>query len=104
MRGLRLTVLVEVGQVDLITKQHHPLAELDGSHDDSVGGPAVLTVVVKRLQEELGGRRAREVEAYDLGEGEREGGGGGGREREEGGGRRGRRGERKGGEGGRRGR
>lgn len=43
-------VFVHVWQIDLITEQHQPLAQLDGGEDHTVGGTTVLTVVVKGLE------------------------------------------------------
>ena len=50
---LALTILVQVWEVDFITEEDDPLAQLYGGHDHSIGGPTILTVVVKRLQEKL---------------------------------------------------
>lgn len=60
------THLVEGGQVDLVTEHDEPFVELEGGEHDSVGGASVLAVVVKRLQHQLGGRGAREVESHHL--------------------------------------
>ena len=46
---LALTILVQVWEVDFITEEDHPLSQLYGGHDHSIGGPTILTVVVKRL-------------------------------------------------------
>jgi hypothetical protein len=48
---LALTILVQVWQVDFITEEYDPLAQLYGGHDYSIGGAPILAVVVKRLQE-----------------------------------------------------
>lgn len=60
------TIFIRVWEVDLVTEEHHPLSQLYGGHDHSVGGLAVLTVVVKRLQQEFGGGGTGEVEAHHL--------------------------------------
>lgn len=66
-RGIQsLTILVHAGEVDLVTEDHDPLAELDGGEHDPVGGAAVLTVVVKGLQHQLWGRGAGEVQTNNL--------------------------------------
>lgn len=43
------TILVHVGQVDLITEEHEPLAQLHGGQDHTVGRATVLAVVIKGL-------------------------------------------------------
>lgn len=48
-------VLVHVWQVDLVTEQHQPLAQLDGSKDHPVGSATVLAVMVKGFQQQLWG-------------------------------------------------
>lgn len=64
-------VLVHVRQIDLITEQHQPLAQLDRGEDHTVGGTAVLTVVIKGLQQQLWGGGTGEVQAHNLVEGRR---------------------------------
>lgn len=59
-------ILVHVWQIDLITEQHQPLAQLDGGEDHTIGGAAILTVVVKSLQQQLWGGGTGEVEANNL--------------------------------------
>ena len=61
-------VLVNVGQIDLVTEEHQPLAQLDGREHHSVGGAAVLTVVVEGLQQQLRGGGAGEVQTHNLSE------------------------------------
>ena len=61
-----LTILVQVGEVDLITEQYHPLAQLYWGHDHSIGGPAILTVVVEGLEEKLRGGSTGEVKTNNL--------------------------------------
>lgn len=61
-------VLVHVWEIDLVTEQHQPLAELDGGEDHAVGGAAVLAVVVKGLQQQLWGGGAGEVQTHNLAE------------------------------------
>ena len=46
-----LTVFVIVREIYLVTKQHNPFPQLHGSHHHAVGRAAVLTVVVKCLQQ-----------------------------------------------------
>ena len=38
----RCAISIHVGQIDLVTEQHQPLAQLDGGEDHNVGGTAVL--------------------------------------------------------------
>lgn len=59
-------VLVHVWQIDLITEQHQPLAQLDGGEDDAVGGTAVLTVMIEGLQEQLWSGGTGEVQTDNL--------------------------------------
>ena len=61
-----LTILVQVREIDLITKQDNPLAQLYGGHDHSIGGAAILTVVVKGLQEQLWRGSTGEVKTNNL--------------------------------------
>lgn len=65
-QGSLHTIFVSVGEVDLVTEEHHPLAKLDRSHHYAVGSPAVLTVVVKGLQQELRGCCTGEVQTHNL--------------------------------------
>lgn len=59
-------VLVHVRQIDLITEQHQPLAQLDRGEDHTIGGTAVLAVMIKGFQQQLWGGRTGEVQADDL--------------------------------------
>lgn len=65
------TVRVHVGQIDFVAEQHQPLADLNGSEDDTVRGFAIFTVVVERFQEQLrcGGRREVETDYFHVGQG-----------------------------------
>lgn len=45
-----LTIFVVFWEVDFITEQDDPLPQLDRSHYNPIGGPAIFTVVVKCLQ------------------------------------------------------
>ena len=63
----RRTILVHIGQVDLVAEQHEPLVEQDGRQHNAVGRLAVLAVVVKGLEHQLGCGGAGEVQAYNLG-------------------------------------
>ena len=65
-------ILVHVGQIDLVTEEHQPLAQLDGSEHHSVGGAAVLAVVVEGLQQQLWGGGTGEVQTHNLRERGRE--------------------------------
>ena len=60
------TIFVIVREVDLITEQNHPLAQLHGSHHNAIGCATVLTIVVKGLQQQLWSCCTREVEANHL--------------------------------------
>lgn len=59
-------VFVHVGQIDLVTEQHQPLAQLDGGEDHAVRSPAVLAVVVESLQQQFGGGGTGEVQTNNL--------------------------------------
>ncbi len=59
-------VLVHVRQIDLITEQNQPLAQLHRGEDNTVGGTAVLTVVIKGLQQQLWGGGTGEVQTHNL--------------------------------------
>ena len=61
-----LTILVQVWEVDFITEEDDPLAQLYGGHDHSIGGATILTVVVKRLQEKLWRGSTGKVESNNL--------------------------------------
>lgn len=61
-------VLVHVWQIDLITEQHQPLAQLDWCEDHAIRGATVLTVVVKGLQQEFWGGGTGEVQTNNLAE------------------------------------
>lgn len=61
-----LTIFICVGEVDFIAEEDHPLAQLYGGHDHAVGRPAVLTVVVKGLEQQLWGGGTGEVQTYHL--------------------------------------
>ena len=56
-----LTILVHVGQVDLVAEEHQPLVELQRRQHQSVGRLAVLAVVVEGLEHELGSGGTRKV-------------------------------------------
>ena len=60
------TILVQVWEVDFITEEDDPLAQLYGGHDHSIGGATILTVVVKRLQEKLWRGSTGEVKSNNL--------------------------------------
>ena len=60
------TILIQVCEVDFITEEDDPLAQLYGCHDHSVGGPPILTVVVKRLQKKLWRGSTGEVKSNNL--------------------------------------
>lgn len=60
-------VLVHVWQVDLITEQHQPLAQLDGSEDHPVGSAAVLAVMIEGFQQQLWRGGAGKVQTNNLG-------------------------------------
>ena len=60
------TIFVHIGQVDLVTEEHKPLVELYRGQHDAVRSAPVLAVVVKRLQQQLWGRGAGEVQANHL--------------------------------------
>ena len=64
--GWRRTILIVVREVYLVTEEDHPLAQLDWCHDHSVGRPPILTVVVKRLQQQFWSRGTGEIEANHL--------------------------------------
>lgn len=55
------TIFIIAREVDLVAKEHHPLSELNGRHDDPIGGAAILAIVVKGLQQKLRGGRTGEV-------------------------------------------
>lgn len=59
-------VLVHIWQIDLITEQHQPLAQLDGSKDHAIGGSSVLTVMIKGFQQQLWGGGTGEVQTHNL--------------------------------------
>lgn len=59
-------VLVHVWQIDLITKQHQPLAQLDRGEHNTIGGAAVLAVVVESLEEQFWSGSAGEVQTNNL--------------------------------------
>ena len=63
---LALTILVQVREVDFITEEDDPLAQLYGGHDHSIGGATILTVVVKCLQEKLWRGSTGEVKSNNL--------------------------------------
>ena len=63
---LALTILVQVWEVDFITEEDDPLAQLYGGHDHSIWGATILTVVVKRLQEKLWRGSTGEVKSNNL--------------------------------------
>jgi hypothetical protein len=56
------TVLVLVWQVDLVTKDHQPLAELTGTQDNTLWRFLVLAVVLESLQDQLGSRGRGKVD------------------------------------------
>ena len=60
------TILVQVWEVDFITEEDNPLAQLNGGHDHSIGGPMILTVVVKCFQEKLWRGSTGEVKSNNL--------------------------------------
>lgn len=59
-------ILVHVRQIDLITEQHQPLAKLDRGEDHTVGGTAVLAVMIEGLQQQLWGGGTGEVQTHNL--------------------------------------
>ena len=61
-----LTILVHVGQVDLVTEENEPLVELYGRQHNAVGCAAELAVMVKRLHQQLWCGGTGEVQAYHL--------------------------------------
>lgn len=61
-------VLVHVWKIDLITEQHQPLAQLDRGEDHTVGGTAVLAVMIEGLQQQLWGGGTGEVQTHHLAE------------------------------------
>lgn len=62
-------VFIHVWQVDLVTEQHQPLAQLHGGQHHPVRRAPVLAVVVEGLQQQLWGGGAGEVKAHNLREG-----------------------------------
>ena len=61
-----LTILIQVREIDLITEEHHPLAQLDGRHHNSIGGSSIFTVVVKCFQQQFRSSRRGEVQSNNL--------------------------------------
>lgn len=59
-------VLVHIWQVDLVTEQHQPLAELYRGEDHAVGSTAVLAVMIKGFQQQLWGGGTGEVQTNNL--------------------------------------
>lgn len=59
-------ILVHVWQIDLITEEHQPLAQLHRGEDHTVGGSAVLAVMIKGLQQQLRGGGTGEVQTHNL--------------------------------------
>lgn len=59
-------ILVHIWQIDLITEQHQPLAQLDRSEDHAVRGTAVLAVMIKGFQQQFRGGGAGEVQTHNL--------------------------------------
>ena len=57
------SVLVRCWQIDLVAEQYDPLSNLNRRENDAVRGLAVLTVLLERLEEQFGSRRAREIES-----------------------------------------
>lgn len=61
-------ILVHIRQIDLITEQHQPLAQLDRSEDHTVWSTAVLAVMIKGFQQQLWGGGTGEVQTHNLAE------------------------------------
>lgn len=61
-------IFVHIWQIDLITEQHQPLAQLDRSEDYTVGGTSVLAVMIKGFQQQLWGGGTGEVQTHNLAE------------------------------------
>lgn len=59
-------ILVHVWKIDLITEQHQPLAQLDRGKHNTVGGAAVLAVVIKSLEQQFWSGGAGEVQSDNL--------------------------------------
>jgi len=59
-------VLVSLWKVDLIAKDHKPLASLAWSHLETRVGLLYVAIMVERLQDELWSCRAREVDEDHL--------------------------------------
>lgn len=59
-------ILVHVRQIDLITEQYQPLAELHWSKDHTVGRTAVFAVMIKCFQQQFWGGGTGEVQTNDL--------------------------------------
>lgn len=59
-------VFVHVRQVNFVTEEHKPFAELHRSQNHAVRSPAVLAVMIERLQKKLWGCGTGEVQTHNL--------------------------------------